>query len=155
APPSPPEPASQPVQVTEAPPLEDAPFVLPPPTPRTVAVPRVEVRVPELAQQAREIEVVETPTVRAQPRETPVREVQLEVPELAAEVQALPAPAPPLPDATARRIELPRAAIRVPGLATEPGALPAVAGTGVDDGREDGEGTDAGSASAATAAGEQ
>lgn len=155
APPAPPEPTSQPVQVTEAPPVEDAPFVLPPPTPRTVAVPRVEVRVPQLAQQAREIEVVETPTVRARPRDTPVREVQLEVPELAAEVQALPAPAPPLPDATARRIEMPQAAIRVPGLATEPGALPAMAGTGAEDGRDDGEGTDAGNTTAATGAGEQ
>jgi hypothetical protein len=150
--PQPAQASAQPVQVTEAPPVEEAPFVLPPPAPRTVDVPRVQVRVPELAQQDTGIEVVEVPAVQA--RDTRLPTASLAVPELQSEVQALPSPAPPLADATARRVELPRAAIQVPGLAVEPGALPSAAGNGRQ-GEQEASGQENGRATAATGAGQR
>jgi hypothetical protein len=125
-PPEAPATSAQPVQVTEAPPVEDAPFVLPPPTPRVVDLPRAAVKVPELAQQARDIEMVEVPTAPTTRREVRVPTASVTVPELDTRVETLPAPPQPLAGAAvvAREATLPRAEITVPGLAVEPGALP-------------------------------
>lgn len=123
--PQPAQAAAQPLQVTEAAPVDAASFALPPPVLRAVEVPRAQVRVPALARQDTRIEVLETPAVQA--RETRLPAARIAVPELQSEVQSLPSPAPPLPDATARRVALPTAPIRVPGLAVEPGALPSPA----------------------------
>lgn len=128
--PQPPVASDQPLQVTEAPPLDDTPFVLPPPVPRAVDVPQASVEVPELSAQAQAIDITEAPVARTTPRQVRLPEASLAVPQLESRVESLPAPGPPLQDATARSVEVPAAAITVPGLAAEPGSLPVPAAAG-------------------------
>lgn len=154
--PQPPRPSAQPVQVTETPAPEQSAFVLPPPTPRVVEIPRPRVEVPELAQQVQSIEAIERPAATVARRSVNVPAATVDVPELQSGVAALPSPPTrlALPDAPVRSAALPEASIRVPGMAAEPGSLPLPAGAG-SDGRSIADGSDTGSAGAGTSTGSE
>ncbi|MFZ5637406.1 MAG: hypothetical protein ACOY82_12580 [Pseudomonadota bacterium] len=116
--------APQPLVVTETP-KPDIDFALPPPVQRDPTLPRLQVRVPELAPQAAEIETFEERTqIQAIDRPTP-RVAAPRVPTLRTEVAEV--EAQQLPTEVAVREAPPVAArvpqLRVPELRTQPGEV--------------------------------
>jgi hypothetical protein len=126
--PQPPAPAeaSQPLQATEVA-EPDVAFVVPPPQPRTVAVPEVQLEVPQLQAQPEALPAPAPPLPAAVARTAPTRTAQVQVPALEQQVESLPVPGPPLPGVTARSVDLPQARISVPGLNSTVASLPSPA----------------------------
>jgi hypothetical protein len=126
--PSPPAPPAaqqaQAVQVTEST-APDAEFTLPPPSPRAVVLPQVQVRVPQLTQAPETLQAVEIPSPQVKALTPELPGAHVEVPALGASVEALPSPSPPLQGIAEREPGLPAATVRVPALGASPEALPA------------------------------
>lgn len=108
SPPTPaPATAPQPLEVSAVP-TPDSDFVLPPPTPRTVEVPRLQAQ--ELQVEPREVQVIEeTKPIEAQRAQLPA--ASLAAPILQPDV------APTLPEVQARSVEVPQ--LRAPSLQAE------------------------------------